>query len=509
MSKRSSTPRQVWALAAWPLVAATVLFACAAPSLAKPGKGNGPQGQDQGYQPEQRILWEVPLTASYSQVRPAVGPDGTVYAVDAQNNLYAVAPNDGSIVWQATSAGSKGVDVAPDGTVYTGNENWIKAFDSDGNAKWTFTQDPRAFVLSDVAVGPDGNIYAVASSGMGVFSLADRGDRGELLWQEPEFYDRSNASYTEIAFGPGNDGDQLYFRVNQNTRALKLADGAQVFSLALGLDRPVVSPFDNSWHRSDSAYSPDGTPLWQFTGFPPATAATVPALGADGTHYTVNQGFRVFAIDPFGSQRWSVELDENAGVPDVDPTNSQLIVPTIVSSTSPAALRAVDARDGGDLWRLELPLPTTPVVGLQYVDTALAFTPDGSTAYFISGAAGGTATLFAISLDPSIPNASTLLRSSDVSLDARPRGREVNFIADVSVTDQNRAPVSGATVTATWTSSNGLVETRTATTSRKGVARFDVSGPGGIYTLTVDVIQKAPYTFDPDHSVLSGSLAQF
>jgi hypothetical protein len=515
MNKQVFRNRALRVLAAWPLVAAMAFFASAAPAMPGNDKGKGPPDKGQDYQPEQRILWKVPLAAAFSQVRPAVGPDGSVYAVDAGGNLYIVPPNplvtaDGVVSATVVSeAGGKGVDVGPDGTVYTGNESWIKAFHPDGTPKWTYTQQPRAFILSDVAVGPDGNVYAVASSGLGAFALADRGDRAALLWQNDEFYDRSNASYTEIAFGPGGTGDQMYFRVNQNTRGLRLQDGSDVFSLALGIDRPVVSPFDFSWHRSDAAYDPDGNLLWQFAGFPPATGGSVAALGANGTHYTVNQGFRVFAIDPNGREGWSTELDESVGAPDVDPTNSQLILPTTVTSTSPAALRGVDTRDGGDVWRVELPVPEIPFVGLQYVDTPVAFTPDGSTAYVIAGVAGGNATLFALSLDPAIPNASTLLRSKAVTLKARTRRGELRFSGEVTVTDENRAPISGATVTATWTSSNGLLETQTASTGGKGVATFDVTGPGGVYTLTVDGIAKDPYTFDPEHSDLSGSLAQF
>ena len=112
-------------------------------------------------------MWRVRMDSPYSQVRPVVGPDGTIYAVDVYDTLYAVSP-DGAVLWTVPDAGSKGVAVGADGTIYTGNENWIKAFHPDGTEKWTFVQNPRAFILLDVAVGPDGNVYGVASSGMGV-----------------------------------------------------------------------------------------------------------------------------------------------------------------------------------------------------------------------------------------------------------------------------------------------------------------------------------------------------
>lgn len=154
-----------------------LLLLLANPLQAAPGggKGGGKYGGGiggSGAQPELHLKWRVELNGQYSLVRPVIGADGTVYAVDVADYLYAVAP-DGIVLWEAAGAGSKGVDVGPDGTIYTGNEDWIKAYNPDGSLKWTFDQNPRAFVFQDVSVGPDGHIYGIGTSGMGVFSLAD------------------------------------------------------------------------------------------------------------------------------------------------------------------------------------------------------------------------------------------------------------------------------------------------------------------------------------------------
>ena len=80
----------------------------------------------------------------------------------------------------------------------------------------------------------------------------------------------------------------------------------------------------------------------------------------------------------------------------------------------------------------------------------------------------------------------------------------------MAVVDQNRAPVSGATVTARWTLANGTVLGEdTVTSGGGGVATFSMSGDGGIYYLTVTDMTKDGYTFDPDHGVLTGGLAKF
>jgi len=486
----------------------------AVPLLAAPpaNKGAGKGGGDaSGPVPERHFKWRVRLNGSYSRVRPALGPDGTIYAVDVHDQLVAVSP-DGKVLWSAADAGSKGVDVGPDGTVYTGNENWIKAYNSDGSLKWKYVQDPRAFVLIDVAAGPDGHLYAVATSGMGVFSLADLGDRPELRWTNPEVYSRPFTGYTELTFGPSSDGldQQLYFYANGHTRAVRLSDGASVFTLGGGNTQPRVSPFDGTWHRPASAFTPDGEPVWTFE-FPLATGTTEPVLGPTGTHYAVNSGNVLYAIDPTGLADWQAALDEFVGLPDVDPAESSVILNAGGGTTNPAALKAVSAANGSPLWRMEFPPDET---GLdQFVDSGVAFSTHGTTAYVMTAIASGTGMsrsyLNAVDIDPTIPSASTVLRSTEVVLEARSRRNGVSFTGDVIVMDENRGPISGATVRATWTPPDGTKIDQAATTSGGGAVRFSLTGAGGLYRLTVTDISKEGYVFDPRHSVLEGAKAWF
>ena len=352
-----------------------------------------------------QFKWRVETSAPYSQVRPAVGPDGSVYAVDVFDNLIAVAP-DGTELWRVANAGSKGVDVGPDGTIYTGNEEWIRAFYPDGSLKWEFQQDPRAFVLIDVAVGPDGNIYAVASSGMGVLSLADGGPDSPILrWQTPEAYTRTFVGYTEIEFGLSASRSciqQLYFYANSHTRSVCLEDGSEIFSVGGGNTRPRVSPVDSTWHRGDSAYSPDGVLQWQ-TDFPLFDSYSEPTLASDGTHYTVVGGDVLYALDLLGTIQWTANLNEFVGLPDVDPTKSLVIMPTSIAS-SPLALKAVSAENGSPQWRLEFPADDSGLP--QHISSGIAYSPNGATAYvmtFVNGANKTYLNAVDTGLDPGAP----------------------------------------------------------------------------------------------------------
>ncbi|MFW2405105.1 MAG: hypothetical protein ACN4GT_10080 [Gammaproteobacteria bacterium] len=478
----------------------------------KGGGGNGGGGGGGGPQPELHLKWRVQLAGPYSNVRPVVGPDGTIYAVDVFDHLFAVAP-DGTLLWSVAEAGSKGLDVGPDGTIYTGNENWIKAYNADGSLKWTFTQTPRAFVLIDVAVGPDGHVYAVASSGMGVFSLADMPAGPVVRWTNPEVYSRTFVGYTELAFGPTSDGrdQQLYFYANAHTRAVRLSDGASVFTIGGNNQRPQVSPLDGTWHIGDSAYTPDASLVWMFE-YPPFTGARESAMGQSGMHYAVNQGRTVYAIDPFGIGRWNRTLEENVGLPDVDPTESMLLMPTSGTHTHPPALKAINTSNGASLWRMEF--PPDDAGRDVFVDTGAAFSANGDTAYVMTAVAGGgygsTSTfLNAVDTDASLPSASTVLRSADIYLDARSKGRSVGFAGTVTVLDENRGPISGATVSATWTLPDGSTLDQSTTTSGNGEAKFNLSGDGGLYWLTVTDIGKEGYAFDAEHSLLEAGRAWY
>src|SRR6185503_4881861 len=59
-----------------------------------------------------RVKWRFQHSGPYTVVRPAVGPDGTIYVVDVYGRLYALAP-DGALKWIVLGAGDKGVTVGP------------------------------------------------------------------------------------------------------------------------------------------------------------------------------------------------------------------------------------------------------------------------------------------------------------------------------------------------------------------------------------------------------------
>ncbi len=327
------------------------------------------------------LNWRFRMNGPYSSVRPAIAADGTVYSVDVFAHLYALAP-DGGLKWLVRGAGEKGVAVGADGSIYVASESFINAYHPDGSLKWHFVQNPRAFICQGISVGPDGNIYAVATQGMGVFSLTPA---GTLRWTSPELYNRPIVDYAEIVFGPNGGDQQLYFSANRHMRGLRL-DGSSVFTLAgSGFNQPAIAP-DGTVHTTLSAWSPNGNLLWTFPTPYPGNTFTTPDVGSDGVHYFGQNLIQLFGLNPNGSQRWHATLNGYFGGPVVDPSNTQLLIGSAETLDHAGYILSASAQNGSERWRLTLPSED----GFnQFPNTRARFTPDGQTAYMITGTATG------------------------------------------------------------------------------------------------------------------------
>ncbi|MGE5413977.1 MAG: PQQ-binding-like beta-propeller repeat protein, partial [Syntrophomonadaceae bacterium] len=353
-------------------------------------------------QADGRVQWRFRMDGPYAKVRPVVGTDGTIYAVDAFDHLYALSA-DGGLKWLVRGAGGKGVAVAADGSVYTGSETAIRAFNADGSDQWTFAQDPSAFILVGLAVGPDGNIYAAASEGMGVFSLTPA---GALRWQTPNPYQRLPILYNEIVFGDNGGTGQLYFFANRHLRGITLG-GDPVFSIEGGVAQlqvsasPSIGP-DGHVHTAVSAYSPGGTLLWTFSNPYPMSVFSKSTVDGNNVHYYVQNLSQLFAVNPDGSQKWHQELADYVDGPIVDPTATQLVLQGAYTSDHPGLVLSTSASNGAELWRVVLPMEN----GFnQFIDSRATFTSDGQSAYLVTATATGdnfTSRSFVYAFDASV-----------------------------------------------------------------------------------------------------------
>jgi hypothetical protein len=72
--------------------------------------------------------------------------------------------------------------------------------------------------------------------------------------------------------------------------------------------------------------------------------------------------------------------------------------------------------------------------------------------------------------------------------------------------DEAGQPISGLSVTATWTLPEGARQTQHVETGESGIASFILFGGSGLYSLSVRGTESSVYDFDPSEGDPSESI---
>ncbi len=215
--------------------------------------------------PGGQAAWRFQVDSGAITTDPVVAPDGTIYVMDDNGNLYGLNP-EGGLIW-ATKSGFQGSRLTRgfDGTLYTMADGVLRATKPDGTHKWDFTDPELNWTISGPTVGPDGNIYGTTQNrGFGFFSVTPQ---GQLRWKRQEILDRVPRNH-EIVFSAG----QAYInhRVNQVAgewlMAFRMSDGEPVWRRnADNSSQPLIGPQDRiyvDWLQGvwyTRIYNPDGS----------------------------------------------------------------------------------------------------------------------------------------------------------------------------------------------------------------------------------------------------------
>jgi outer membrane protein assembly factor BamB len=327
-----------------------------------PCRGNSPLYDDNrhdadGEQPKEE--WRFGgASAQYSVWRPAIGPDGTIYASALDSNLYALN-KDGSVKWTYSLGVPPGGNndympgVDPDtGTIYSdvfGDK--LVAINPDGSFKWDFYMDSD--VDSTPVVGPDGTIY-FGTDGT-AFALFALNPNGTEKWNFPTGWEVDNVpalnSDASVVYFVATDPDTL--NNNAILYAVNTADGSFRWQFPLlaenneltssptvdtkGTADPnddVIYVGDDDWYvyalkpaarlldPTPAAPFPLGAGEWRFrtNGEIESSAAVDPN---DGTVYIGSDDGNVWAINPNGTEKWRFPTGaqvESTPIIDVDRT---------------------------------------------------------------------------------------------------------------------------------------------------------------------------------------------
>jgi hypothetical protein len=345
-----------------------------------------------------RVRWRFQVDAQYGYLyeRPAVGADGTVVAIDAMGNVYALSP-DGGLKWVVRAGSSGPPSIGADGTTYVGSSSTITAIASNGAVKWTFTEPGGGQgVIAGPTVGPDGNVYVITDfGGLGAFALSPA---GQLLWSNPgdPIFMEYGQLGAEIVFGQG----RLYASFDEfgvaagTTFALSLGGQQQWAVAAGGVDnggmqgqrQPVVGPdgtvYMTTWGATGStlfAFDAAGGAI-KWTSSPwPSNGASEPTVGTDGTIYLGRSLSYLDAVNPNGTLKWTKFDGGVLQHPTVDPQNTQIIAGDAPNYGQPGSVRDFGTADGRVQWDLALPSENG---GYQVVESRPRFAADGKTVYF-------------------------------------------------------------------------------------------------------------------------------
>jgi outer membrane protein assembly factor BamB len=246
--------------------------------------------------------WTTTLSPVHS--RPGIGPADEVYC-NAQSrsgvNLLCFGA-DGSVQWSRGDynlSASSEIAVAPDGTLYAGGKTGLLyAIEPDGDMKWSV--DTGYELSAGPALGPTGKICVGSSAG----GLHAFNAQGVELWSVPS---------AGIVSRPAGDAYGAFYACGEDALLYGVsAGGVLVWKAGAGgaiRGCPVAAADGTVYCGSADGYlyalMPDGTQKWRFhTG---GGIAGSPALGPDGTVYAGSADYKLYAVSPDGILRWTFD----------------------------------------------------------------------------------------------------------------------------------------------------------------------------------------------------------
>ncbi len=254
------------------------------------------------------LLWKSPVRGLVSQSCPAIGHDGTIYALGS--GLTALAP-DGTIKWATASEwGLIGSPViADDGTIYFGNSDGVlHAATPDGAVKWSYDFQAEltysTYFHSTPALGADGTVYCM--KGGTLFALTPDGGKKWQVRLDGGYQPKSpviGADGTIYVTGYGNgyqEGPGFYALNPDGTTKWKAAGSSTSEAAMIGLDGKIyANPYE---------FTPAGDLVWTGASYAGGESAV---RGLDGTLYSGGNG-QLYSLSAAGAPGFNGSIGMNA-----------------------------------------------------------------------------------------------------------------------------------------------------------------------------------------------------
>ncbi len=296
-------------------------------------------------------------TGGQIRSRPALAPDGTIYAIAEDGYLYAVSPG-GELAWKCDLGWLPWdcLAVGADGMIYAGLKNRdLVAVNPRGGVVWRLRFD--GLFVGDPLIAQDGTVYVGAAPG----TLVSISESGRQQW--------SVTLPGSLLAAPIMDGAGTIYLIASDRRLYALTQWGE-FKWSLPLP---------------------AQPTW-------------PAIGSDGTVLVGTTDGQVIAVSPEGDIRWHHDAD--ASIVGISVGADQ-----IIAATAGGTFLGLSA-SGKELWKedTKMKLDSPP---LMRGSSMLAFSQDGTL--LMRQLPGGTVQRFTVGT----PGASVLARDGSVYLGGR------------------------------------------------------------------------------------------
>ncbi|MCS6923249.1 MAG: PQQ-binding-like beta-propeller repeat protein [Fimbriimonadales bacterium] len=271
----------------------------------------GTSGGIHAVRPNGQLRWRWFAGYSAATSTPAIGVDGTVYAlVNPQDAiLVALNPANGSLLWSVYLGGTEvrsSPAIGPDGRIYVTNGQlpggYLYCINPNGTIAWRRYLDTEA--NSTPCFGDDGTIYVGSARHLNAVA-----PNGTILWRFHVFYPVQGTIArwgNRLFFGAW---DMAFRSVLTNGQISWTALHGAVFENGASVNAERVYAMARNGELR--AYTHTGTLLWRANR---ALHAGIPTIGADGTIYITGGtgATRVAAVNPAnGLERWNVTLTSN------------------------------------------------------------------------------------------------------------------------------------------------------------------------------------------------------
>ncbi|MEZ4651860.1 MAG: PQQ-binding-like beta-propeller repeat protein [Candidatus Eisenbacteria bacterium] len=348
------------------------------------------------------IAWRFQLPGQYVPVDPVRASDGTLYVMDLLGNLHAVSPA-GDEIWSLSGVGPQGLDIAPDGTIYAGNDFGVTAVNPDGTIRWTHELDPIALVSYGPAVGPEGNVYFVAGGLTPPGRVISFDPDGNVRWST-EAGTVPTVAFSNPEFGAAPDGGTQFVFATGNMLARVDCDTGSLDAFTDGTAMRIVTSESGNIFHVGRGYDSSGDLLFM-------SGTIIEEASLDGTVYAKGSGIE--RLDPDdGSTIW--QFSDGLGPLDAapitrTPSDAHLLYGGNGPGYAPPAnIRFADT-NGTFRWALDLPVDDGRV---SHMATRAVFDEAETMAYFGSTSiySGPTPNcyLYAIRLENDVASAPVL-----------------------------------------------------------------------------------------------------